>query len=97
MEDTGYRFTTCDLSHFLLENTEATALPLATYPTVCRRIQWLPLYHLLIISLSVGEYKCYCFTTCNLSHCTLQNRKVTALPLAIIPVTISFNRLLVDW
>ena len=78
----GYRFTTCELSHFLLEYTKATALTLANYPTFWWGIQSLPLYHLRIIPLSVGEYKGYRFTTCELSHFLLENTKSTALTLA---------------
>ena len=81
----GYRFTSCELSHFLFENSKAIALSFANYPTFVWRIQRLPHYHLRIIPLFVIEYKGYRFRTCELSHCMLENTKSTALPLATYP------------
>ena len=95
-----YRFTTSELSHFLLQDTKATAVPIANYPTFYWRIERLKLYQMRIIPLSIGEYKDNRFTTCELSHfllenstcelthILLENTKATAYHLRIIPLSV---------
>ena len=73
------------ITHFILENTKATALPLANYPSLYWIIQSLPLYLLQIIPLYIGEYIGYRFTNCELSHFILENKKATALQLPNYP------------